>query len=74
AEGADADLVLVDMADPRGIEAGVLHSACGWTPFEGIRGVFPELTVVRGSVVYERDPVTGAESFGDPVGRNVREA
>ncbi|GAB3697951.1 amidohydrolase family protein [Halorubrum pallidum] len=74
AEGADADLVLVDMADPREIEAGALHSACGWTPFEGLRGVFPELTVVRGSVVYERDPITGAESFGDPVGRNVRSA
>ncbi|WP_049982988.1 dihydroorotase [Halorubrum sp. BV1] len=72
AEGADADLVLVDMTDPRDIEAGALHSACGWTPFEGLRGVFPELTVVRGSVVYERDPVTGAESFGDSVGRNVR--
>jgi dihydroorotase len=35
--------------------------------------VFPELTLVRGEVVYERDPVTGAESFGEPVGRNVRE-
>ena len=72
AEGADADLVLVDLAAPREIEAGSLHSNCGWTPFEGIRGVFPELTVVRGEPVYERDPVTGAESFGEPVGRNVR--
>ncbi|MFD1569164.1 dihydroorotase [Halorubrum laminariae] len=71
-EGADADLVLVDLTDPREIEAGALHSACGWTPFEGLQGVFPELTVVRGSVVYERDPITGAESFGEPVGRNVR--
>jgi len=73
AEGTDADLVLIDLTDPREIEAGALHSACGWTPFEGFQGVFPELTVVRGEVVYERDPVTGAESFGEPVGRNVRE-
>ena len=72
-EGADADLVLVDLTNPREIEAGALHSACGWTPFEGLQGVFPELTVVRGEIVYERDPVTGAESFGEPVGRNVRE-
>jgi dihydroorotase len=72
AEGADADLVLVDLTSPREIEAGALHSACGWSPFEGLRGVFPELTVVRGEVVYERDPVTGAESFGEPTGRNVR--
>ena len=74
AEGADADLVLVDLTDPREIEAGALHSACGWTPFEGLQGVFPELTLLRGEVVYERDPVTGAESFGEPVGRNVRES
>ncbi|WP_418286399.1 dihydroorotase [Halorubrum sp. DTA46] len=72
--GADADLVLVDLTNPREIEAGALHSACGWTPFEGVQGVFPELTLVRGEVVYERDPVTGAESFGEPAGRNVRES
>jgi dihydroorotase len=72
AEGTDADLVLVDLTNPREIEAGALHGACGWTPFEGLQGVFPELTLVRGAVVYERDPVTGAESFGEPVGRNVR--
>ncbi|OYR48632.1 dihydroorotase [Halorubrum sp. Ea8] len=72
AEGADADLVLVDLTNPREIEAGALHSACGWTPFEGLQGVFPELTLVRGEVVYERDPVTGAESFGEAAGRNVR--
>ena len=72
AEGADADLVLVDLTNPREIEAGALHSACGWTPFEGLQGVFPELTLVRGEVVYERDPLTGAESFGEAVGRNVR--
>ena len=72
-EGADADLVLVDLTNPREIEAGALHSACGWTPFEGLQGVFPELTVVRGEIVYERDPVTGAESFGEPTGRNVRD-
>lgn len=73
AAGADADFVLVDLTSPREIEAGALHSKCGWTPFEGSRGVFPELTVVRGEPVYERDPVTGAEEFGDPIGRNVRE-
>ncbi|MWV64798.1 dihydroorotase [Halorubrum sp. JWXQ-INN 858] len=72
--GADADFVLVDLTDPREIEAGALHSACGWTPFEGWQGVFPELTVLRGEVVYDRDPVTGAESFGEPTGRNVRQA
>ncbi len=71
-EGSDADLVLVDLTDPREIEAAALHGACGWTPFEGWQGIFPELTILRGTVVYDRDPITGAESFGDAGGRNVR--
>ena len=70
--GRDADMVLVDPDRPREIEAGALHSNAGWTPFEGLRGVFPELTMVRGTVVYTRDPETGAESFGPAVGENVR--
>ena len=71
AEGMDADLVLVDTTSTRPIRADSLHTTCDWTPFEGWEAVFPELTLVRGEVVYERDP-DGSETFGDPVGENVR--
>jgi dihydroorotase len=67
AEGNDADLVLVDPEDAREIRAADLHTNCDWTPFEGWTGVFPELTMVRGSVVYDRD-----DGFGDHAGENVR--
>jgi len=66
-EGRDADLVLFDPEASREIRGEDLNSKCGWTPFEGRRGVFPELTLVRGEVVY-RDG-----EFGDAVGRNVRD-
>jgi dihydroorotase len=69
AEGNDADVVLFDPEDARPISGDDLHSKCEWTPFEGRDGVFPELTTVRGTVVYE-DGV----GFGHPVGENVREA
>jgi dihydroorotase len=70
AEGYDADLVLVDPEEHREIRGDALHSKAGWTPFEGRRGVFPEWTMVRGELVYER---TGdGERFGDAVGENVR--
>ena len=72
-EGMDADLVLVDPGTTREIRGGSLHTNCEWTPFEGWTGVFPELTMVRGQVVYERGP-DGDETFGDPDGRNVRTA
>jgi dihydroorotase len=74
AAGYDADLVLVDPDSSREIRATDLHSKCDWTPFEGYRGIFPELTVVRGTVVWEdaSGEAPGEGEFGDPVGRNVR--
>jgi dihydroorotase len=71
AAGNDADLVLVDTTSARPIRADSLHTNCDWTPFEGWEAVFPELTLVRGEVVYERGD-DGTETFGDPVGQNVR--
>ncbi|MFB6200889.1 MAG: dihydroorotase [Halorhabdus sp.] len=70
AEGYDADLVVIHPAATREIHADDLHTACEWTPFEGWDGVFPELTMVRGSVVYER--TDDGEQFHDHEGRNVR--
>ena len=78
APGYDADLVLVDPDDSREIRGDDTHSKCGWTPFEGRRGVFPVITMVRGQIVYERTPadtdsrVDDAEQFGDLDGQNVR--
>jgi dihydroorotase len=79
--GRDADLVLVDPDASREIRGTDLHSKCEWTPFEGKRGVFPELTTVRGTVVY-RDTNAGRTpsdelrardaAFAEVVGENVR--
>ena len=73
APGKDADLVLVDGTETTTIDAGDRHTMCGWTPFDGFEGAFPELTMVRGNVVYEREPETGEETFHEVQGQNVRE-
>ena len=70
AEGYDADLVLVDPGTTREIHGEELHTNCEWTPFDGWRAVFPELTMIRGTVVYER--TNDGETFHDHRGRNVR--
>ncbi|CCQ32969.1 Dihydroorotase protein [Halorhabdus tiamatea SARL4B] len=70
APGYDADLVLVDPEATREIRAADLHTKCDWTPFEGWQAVFPERTIVRGTVVYDR--ATEDEPFADHRGRNVR--
>ncbi|MEM4781587.1 MAG: dihydroorotase [Halalkalicoccus sp.] len=69
-EGMDADLALYDPDRIEEIRGEALHSKAGWTPFEGFGGIFPEWTMVRGTVVYERD--VDGERFGGAVGRNVK--
>jgi dihydroorotase len=69
APGMHADCVLVDLDSTRPIRGDRLHTKCDWTPFEGWPGVFPDLTLVRGQVVYERD---ADDTFAGPVGANVR--
>ena len=64
--GRDADLALYDTDRTREIRGEELHTRCGWTPFEGREGVFPEWTMVRGELVYENG------EFDDAVGENVR--
>ena len=66
--GNDADLVLVDTDESREITGDDLHTNCGWTPFEGFEGVFPEWTMVRGTVVYD----AAEDTFTEQQGENVR--
>jgi len=54
-EEMDADLVLVDPDAVTSIDADALFTKCGWTPFEGFDAVFPEWTMIRGEIVYDRD-------------------
>ena len=53
AEGYDADLIVVDPRDMCKIEADNLHSKAGWTPYEGMDGIFPRITIARGEVVWD---------------------
>jgi dihydroorotase len=69
--GRDADLVLVDTTETTEISGGRLQTDCGWTPFEGFDGVFPEWTMVRGTVVYD---ARADEPFAAHDGQNVRDA
>jgi len=65
--GMDADLALYDLEAPRTVDGGRLHSKCGWTPFEGFEGIFPEWTTVRGDRVYD----AAMDTFGTAAGENV---
>jgi allantoinase len=66
--GADADLVIVDLAAAGEIEAERLHSRSRLTPYEGmpVRGL-PRVTMVRGEVVAEDGRVVGRPGSGRAV-------
>lgn len=68
-EGKDADFVLVDLDAAQEVRAEALHTKCDWTPFEGWDAVFPEVTVVRGTVVYDG---RAGDRFTAGMGENVR--
>jgi dihydroorotase len=77
AAGTDADLVLVDLDDPTTVRGDRLHSKCGWTPFEGWQGVFPERVWLRGDLAYDASRDDGSPEADDaflagPVGESVR--
>lgn len=52
-EGYDADIVIVGTGNVRTIEGEQLHSKSGWTPFEGREGIFPEMVISRGEIIYD---------------------
>ena len=67
--GADADLVVVDARVVTKITARRVRYKCGWTPFEGMEGVFPRTVYLRGErIVEDGEPIT--ERAGRPVTRH----
>ncbi|WP_305065503.1 dihydroorotase [Methanococcoides sp.] len=53
AEGYDADLIIVDTHTAAPIKADKLHSKAGWTPFENMDAIFPNMTISKGEVIWD---------------------
>ena len=64
-EGKDADIIVLDMKDIRKIKGEELHSKAGWTPFEGMEGIFPEEVYVRGRRIIKKGNFEGEKGFGE---------
>jgi dihydroorotase len=58
--GADADLVLVDLARRTTLTHALVRSRCGWTPFDGreVAG-WPVATILRGTLVMREGELLG---------------
>lgn len=62
APGYDADLIIVGEA--KKIRKEKLHSKAGWTPYNGMEGIFPEMTISGGEVVAEGGEITAKRGRG----------
>ncbi|MCZ7405191.1 MAG: dihydroorotase [Candidatus Methanoperedens sp.] len=62
APGYDADFLIV--GEMREIRKEKLHSRAGWTPFGGMDGIFPKMTISRGEVVSEDSEIIGKRGRG----------
>ena len=65
APGSDADVVVLDPTETRVIDGSNMHSASGYSPYDGweITG-WPKFTISRGEVVAEGSSVEGTPGRG----------
>ncbi|MDD4307510.1 MAG: amidohydrolase family protein [Thermoplasmata archaeon] len=66
-QGYDADMAFYDLQNVVKIEARMLHSKCGWTPFEGYDAIFPAGVMLRGSMI-----IRGGQLILEKTGMNLK--
>jgi len=68
--GGDADMVIVDLKKKRTIRDEDQVTACGWTPYHGLRVKgWPTTSIIRGHVVMEDDQVLAKKGSGEFIPR-----
>ena len=63
-EGYDADLLLFDPKNVVSIKSKNLHTQCDWTPYEGMDGIFPGMTLSRGDVIWDGHQIIAKKGRG----------
>jgi dihydropyrimidinase len=75
AVGSDADLVLWDPTETRQIRKADLLSGAGFSIYEGLEVTgWPQITIRRGEVVYEKGRVTAQPGTGQLLRRGPSQA
>ncbi|MBS3790151.1 MAG: dihydroorotase [Candidatus Thermoplasmatota archaeon] len=69
-EGYDAELVNIDFRDAEKIRSEKLHYKCGWTPFEGFQGIFPQNVISKGEFLVKDREFMGEKGRGEYIGDN----
>ena len=55
---------MIIVGEEKEIRKEKLHSKAGWTPFNGMKGLFPRMTISRGEVVFEDGEIIARRGCG----------
>ncbi len=71
--GSDADFAIVDIDEEKEVTLPSLHTAQDFSPEEGmnLKG-WPECTILRGKVIFEKGKVVGQPGYGEFIKRPVK--
>lgn len=64
--GKDADLAIFDLRNKKQIRADRLHSKAGFSPYEGMEAIFPDMVILRGEVQLQDGEFCG-EAMGEDI-------
>jgi allantoinase len=71
--GADADLVVLETNGHRVVDGQALeffNQKAKWSPYDGrVVRIYPEKTILRGTVIYENEEVVGPLGYGKYISR-----
>jgi dihydroorotase len=65
--GLRADFSIVDLKKPTKVQSDLLHSRCGWSPYDGLKACFPTHTFLAGKAVVQEGQLVGAAGMAGPL-------
>jgi dihydroorotase len=65
--GMRADFAVYDLKHPTKVDSGELHSKCGWSPYDGLKAVFPTHTFLAGNAVVQDGQLVGKPGMAGPL-------
>lgn len=65
--GMRADFAVYDLKHPTKVESDLLHSKCGWSPYDGLKAVFPSHTFLAGKAVVQDGQLVAQPGSAGPL-------
>ncbi len=65
--GMRADFAIYDLKHPTKVDSAELHSKCGWSPYDGLKAVFPSHTFLAGKAVVQEGELVGKPGMAGPL-------